>query len=295
MKTITRHQLLLLIVFVLAVRVLTSWLYDAPTTNTLGVALQATTTPAPTLAPAPTATPFTPVGEVIPLKPLDRLTSLNATVKINVNGQLNEKRAQGDLTAQLNTNDQISQITVTGPLLGDIVAQVGGSVVGLFTPNKVDIFKTPDGTYVVVKTLFDLCIKPDAPKATAALEELSPQNLMQMLTSNDVARGTLVGEETLNGVPVKHYIIDGPTFLAAAQSSSDPNLRTFGEALWSADNADLYVSSEGGYPVSFRGSYSGEFEPLKFEGDFTVQVDLTGVNTNTPVTLPSACNNPIRP
>ncbi len=30
---------------------------------------------------------------------------------------------------------------------------------------------------------------------------------------SDVARGTLVGDESLNGVAVKHYVIDGPTFL----------------------------------------------------------------------------------
>ena len=85
----------------------------------------------------------------------------------------------------------------------------------------------------------------------------------------------------------------GPAFLAAAQQSSDPNVRTFGEALRSADDADLYVDSAGGYPVAFRGSYTGAFDPLKFDGDFSVQIDLTGVNQNTPVSLPSACNNPI--
>ena len=64
-------------------------------------------------------------------------------------------------------------------------------------------------------------------------------------------RCTLVGEETLHGVPVKHYVLDGDAFLAAAQESSEPNLREFGEALWSAEDADLYVEAEGGYPVVF--------------------------------------------
>ena len=63
--------------------------------------------------------------------------------------------------------------------------------------------------------------------------------------------------------------------------------------MWSAEDADLYVDPEGGYPVAFRGSYSGAYEPLKFEGDFEVQIEVTGVNTNTPVNLPASCNNPI--
>lgn len=240
------------------------------------------------LAPTP------PPGEVIPLKPIAGLTSLNATVKLDVNGLINGKRAQGDLTALLTTNDQgKSQITVSGSLLGDIAAEVGGSLVGLFTPSKVDIYKMPDGVYVVINGLFPVCVKPKDVKATAALDEMSPQSLLSMLTSTDVARGKLVGEETLNGVPVKHYVINGDAFLAAAQKSSDPKLKAFGESLWSAEDADLYVDAKGGYPVAFSGSYSGEYAPLKFEGDFAVDIELTGVNTNTPVSLPASCNKPI--
>ena len=114
-----------------------------------------------------------------------------------------------------------------------------------------------------------------------------------MLTSSDVARAKFVGEETLNGVPVKHFVLNGDAFLAAAQNSTDPQLRAFGEALWSAEDADLYVDAEGGYPVAFRGSFSGKYEPLKFEGIFEVQIEVTDVNTNTPVDLPASCNNPI--
>ena len=38
---------------------------------------------------------------------------------------------------------------------------------------------------------------------------------------------------------------------------------------------------------------NGKYEPLKFEGDFSVQIELTGVNANTPVDLPASCANPI--
>lgn len=244
------------------------------------------------VAPASSPTPLP--GDAIPLVPIADLTSLNATVKLDVNGLIDGQRAQGDLTGLLTTNDQgKSKVTVSGSLLGDIAAQVGGSLVSLFTPSKVDLYKVPQGAYVVVNGLFPVCVKPETSKATAALDEMSPSSLLSMLTSNDVARGELVGEETLNGVPVKHYVIDGDAFLAAAQKSTDPQLRAFGEALWSAEDADLYVDAKGGHPVAFRGSYSGAFDPLKFEGDFDVAIELTGVNTNTPVDLPSSCNKPI--
>lgn len=240
------------------------------------------------------STPTPPPGDPIPLKTIDGLTSLNATVNIQVNGLINGKRAQGDLNAALTANDQNqSKISVTGPLLGDIVAQVGGSLVSLFTPSQVDIYKVPEGTYIVLNGFFPVCVKPQAANASAALDEMSPKNILKMLTSSDVARGKLVGEEKLNGKTVKHYVINGDAFLAAAKKSKDTKTKAFADALWAAEDADLYVDAQGGYPVAFSGCYSGTYAPLKFEGDFCVDIELTGVNTNTPVKLPASCNNPI--
>jgi hypothetical protein len=112
----------------------------------------------------------------------------------------------------------------------------------------------PEGTYIVANSLIPVCIKPKADKTPEALDDVSPQSLLSMLTSSDVARGVLVGEENLNGVAVKHYVLDGDAFLAAAQKSSEPNLRAFSKALWSAEDADLYVDAKGGYPAAFSGS-----------------------------------------
>jgi len=262
----------------------------------LDVVAPAFSTSAVTWLLAPVSAPTPVPGDPIPLKSIEGLNSLNATVKLDVNGLIDGKRAEGDLNALLASNDQEkSRVTVSGSLLGDIAAQVGGSVLGLFTPSKVDLYKVPEGAYVAVGGLLPLCIKPDTSEATAALDELSPSSMLNMLTGSDVARGKFVGDEKLNGVPVKHYVIDGDAFLAAAQKSSDPKLQAFGEALWSADDMDLYVDAKGGYPVALRGNYSGEFEPLKFEGDFGVQIELTGVNTNPKVDLPNSCKKPITP
>ena len=61
----------------------------------------------------------------------------------------------------------------------------------------------------------------------------------------------------------------------------------------SATDADLYVDAEGGYPVAYSGGFSGVFEPLKFEGDLTVDIELTGINGDPEVALPGACDRPI--
>jgi len=289
MKLNSRYGRAGVLAFLFALTLLFGYLLGATTSRPLALAAQASATSTPlltaTLAP----------GDPIPLKPLTDLTSLQAAVQLNVNGEVNGQRTQGALNADIvtNLNDQ-SKITVTGPLLGDIVAQVGGAAVSLFKPSQVEIYKMPTGAYIVVKSFLDVCVKPNDPQATAATDNLSPQALLTMLTSPEVARGKLVGEETLNGVKVKHYIVSGPAFLAAAQNSRDPNLKKFGSALWSADDAHVYVSAEG-YPVAFQGSYSGEFEPLKFKGDFDVRIDLTDVNQPVQIALPRSCNNPITP
>lgn len=233
-------------------------------------------------------------GEPIPLTPLTSLSALEAVATITVDGTVNGKPTQGDLTATLTSTDQnVSQIDVTGSLLGDVVAQVGGSAVKLFRPDEVSVYGTPEGTYILVKGLFDVCVRPEDSEATAALEQLSPQGLMDILTGSDVARGTLVGEEDHDGMAVRHYVIDGDEFLAAAQSSSDPDVNRFAQALTSATDGDLYVSADGGYPVAYSGGFSGSFEPLAFEGDLRVTIDLTAVDDVAEVSLPGACDRPI--
>ena len=262
----------------------------------LGVAAQAFSKPALGAQVTPTWTPSPLPDAVIPLKPIPDLTSLNATAKLDVNGLVDGKRTQGDLNAVLASNDQgESRITMTGSLLGEVAAQMGGSLLGLFAPSSVDIYKVPQDTYVVVNSLFPVCVRLEANEATAMLDEMSPQSLLSMLTSSDVLRGKLVGQETLHGIRVKHYVIDGDAFLAAAQKSSDPDLKAFGKALRWAEDADLYVDAKGGYPVAFRGGFSGSYEPLKLEGDLDVQIELTGVNTGTLVNLPNSCRYPISP
>ena len=231
-------------------------------------------------------------GEPIPLSPLTDLSSLEATVTVTVDGTVDGKPTSGDLTAQLVSGEQGSEIAATGSLLGDIVAQVGGSAVKLFRPSEVSVYTVSDGTYVVVSGLFDLCIKPQDSEATAALDQLSPQALMTTLTSSDVARGTFVGDEMLDGAAVKHYAIDGEGFLAAAQASTDPNVLLFAQSLTAASDADLYVS-EAGYPVAYQGSFEGAFAPLGFEGMLAVDIELTGINGDASVMLPDVCDNPI--
>jgi len=53
------------------------------------------------------------------------------------------------------------------------------------------------------------------------------------------------------------------------------------------------VDAKGGYPVAYSGTFSGTYEPLGFGGDFDVQIQLTSVNADTTIKLPSPCSKPI--
>lgn len=230
----------------------------------------------------------------IPLTSLGDLTSLEATVSLSAAGSLKGEEMAGDLTVQL-VGDELQQyrIDITGDLLGPIAAQVGGKLVGLFRPRQVSVYVVDDGNYVVVSGLTDVCIRTEDTATTEALGQLSPRTLMTILTDSDVARGSLVGRESLEGAPVDHYIVDGTTFLAAAQASSEPAVQAFGQSLRAASDADIYIDTESGYPVRYEGAFSGAYEPVGLDGDFSVAIDLTKVGTDATVTLPKACAVPI--
>ena len=230
----------------------------------------------------------------IPLTSLGDVTSLEATATLSATGSLQGEEMAGDLTAQLVADEQGQyRVDLTGDLLGPIATQVGGKLVKLFRPKQVSAYVVEDGNYVVVSGLTDLCIRTEDTAATEALSQLSPRALMTILTDSDVANGSLVGTESLDGVAVDHYVIDGPTFLAAAQASSDPAVQAFGQTLRGASDADIYIDTATGYPVRFEGAFSGAYEPVGLDGDFSVRLDVTKVGTDNTVTLPKACATPI--
>jgi len=71
---------------------------------------------------------------------------------------------------------------------------------------------------------FRVCVKPAVDKSKAALDDVGAQSLLGMLTGSDMARGKCVGDETLNGVPVKHYVINGDAFLIRCPSIGSPGV-----------------------------------------------------------------------
>jgi len=230
----------------------------------------------------------------IPLTPLGDLTSLEATATLSAEGSMGGEQMAGDLTLQLVADEQGQyRVDITGDLLGPVAAQVGGKLVKLFRPKQVSVYVVEDGNYVVVSGLTDLCVRTEDTATTEALSQLSPRALMTILTDSDVANGSLVGSENLDGTAVDHYVIDGSSFLAAAQASNDPTVQTFGQALRDAGDADIYIDTETGYPVRYEGAFSGAYEPVGLDGDFSVRIDLTSIGTDSTVDLPKACDTPI--
>jgi hypothetical protein len=283
MKTLIRNTVLGLTVVALAALVYLAFDFVRPASTgfTFASWFEQAKTPAP-------------LGDPIPMKPLTDLTSFESSVRLDVNGLIDGERTEGDLTAKVIVADgNKSKVTVSGSLLGPIVARVGGSLVSLVTPSSVDLYKMPDGAYITIGGFIPVCVKPKALNATEALDELSPQNLLALLTDPEVARGKFVSEGEINGVKAKRYVIDGDAFLETAQNSENEKLQKFAENLWSADDIYVWVDSKTGYPIALKGNFTGAFEPLGFEGDIAIDLALTNANAKTDVRLPNSCNRPI--
>jgi hypothetical protein len=283
MKAIIRNTVLGLTVVALAALVYLAFDFTRPASSgfTFASWFSQTKTPAP-------------LGDPIPMKPLTDLTAFESSVRLDVNGLIDGERTKGDLTAKVVVADKNkSRVTVSGSLLGPIVARVGGSLVSLVTPSSVDLFKMPDGAYITIGGFIPICVKPSALNATETLDDLSPQNLLALLTAPEVARGKFVSEGQINGVKAKRYVIDGDAFLATAQASENEKLRAFAENLWTADDIYVWVDSATGYPSALKGSFTGAFEPLGFEGDIAIDIALTNPNAKTQIKLPNSCNRPI--
>lgn len=134
-------------------------------------------------------------------------------------------------------------------------------MLSLFTPSKVDVYKMAAGAYMGINGRVPVCVKPQMDKPTGALEDVSRDALLGMLTSSDVVCGQFAGDETMSGKAVKHYMMDG--------------------------------DAAGGYPAAFEGDYSEACEPPKFEGDFGADIQVTDVDKGTAANLPAARKNPI--
>lgn len=269
-----------------------------------------TSTPTPipptnTPIPTPTATPETkktvaaPTPEIVNQSKADTggiaigslsnavpdVKSLQTKMTLTLDGtDAGNKVLKGTFDVSLNNNLALKQteLTVGGDLLTPLLAdQLRG-----FSARSLSLYAINNQVYASIQTLLRVCVKPNAAQINVdeIAQSLSLDTFTSMVAANGRFPGTLVGDEVVNGIPSKHYKVDVAAYeaMAAANGMTDLKLK----------QGDVWLASQGDYVTRLNVSGNGKLSNLvnkTFTGDFTLSMELTGVNNSPEVVLPANC------
>ncbi|NJM42542.1 MAG: hypothetical protein HC853_18280, partial [Anaerolineae bacterium] len=223
----------------------------APTAT--GAAARATSRPAPTSAPVATAAPtrsasnVAPAANAIPVKQasakFSSITSSQSAMYLTLDGKGGDGKAiKGNMTVGLSADvtGKKSHIEIGGNLIGPLLsAQLRG-----FNPRGMGIYDVSGSTFVRLDTLLTVCAKPKGgiPGLDNLASSLTTDGFLDMIGSDRVFPGKLVGDATLNGLAVQHYTLD---LAALKQSAQRRGLVNWPEL----SRGEMWLAKDGGYIV----------------------------------------------
>lgn len=271
-------------------------------TRVLPAQATATSTRANTATPRPTATPparatarATPVPTLPPgitIQPISQVASIRSyktVVSMRLDGQSTGRVARGDFNAELQTNvsTRRQSIGITGSLISTLLGQYlrGIPISGL------TVYLIEGKPYVVAQALIvRVCAVPGAP--IAGLDQLSSGLsadvfLIQMTGSNKIY-GTLVGNETVNGIPTRRYKLDVKTINELAKKN---------RASAQLKSGEVWIAVQGDYIVRLNVEGTGNLAAntgVDFNGNAGITLNVSDVNRGADIRLPAQCNNPMR-
>lgn len=275
-----------------------------PDRSTRMLPAQATATPtrASTAMPRPTtpplawttarATPVPTLPSSITIQPISQVASIKSyktVVSMRLDGRNAGRVAQGDFNAELQTNASTRRqsIGITGSLISTLLGQYlrGIPISGL------TVYLIEGKPYVVAQALIvRVCAVPGAP--IAGLDQLSnglsaDVFLMQMTGSNKIY-GTLVGNETVNGIPTRRYKLDVKTINELAKKN---------RASAQLKSGEVWIAIQGDYIVRLNVEGTGNLAAntgVDFNGNTSITLNVSDVNRSADIRLPTQCNNPMR-
>jgi hypothetical protein len=155
------------------------------------------------------------------------------------------------------------------------------------------VYRLSGGSYLLYQFASDTyidCVKLSDPDAQDPFyQHQTPfESLLQM--TQRFLYGSLVGEEEVNGVPVRHYVLDEAAFNAAALADDSQEVRnTLGKV--KLTGGDVYLARDGNYVVRLGAGYQGTVQGLEpgLSGDLRLDFDLTRPEGENGVGMPEAC------
>lgn len=252
---------------------------------------QATATPKPkataTTAAKVAATPD--AGIVVqPISKTSAIKSYRTTLNMNLDGVSGGKVSKGDLNADVQSipGQKKQSAAISGSQMGQLLSPFLGGI----PVNKLTLYLFDKNVYALAQSLLTVCATPKNP--IAGIDQLknglSADQLIVGLTGSNKIYGTLVGEETVNGIPSKHYKLDVKKMNELAKNSKqDVKL----------NSGDVWLAKDGGYVTRFTGDVDGALNQaagVDFDGNVKLQMNVGDLNKINDIPLPSQCNRPIQ-
>jgi len=255
----------------------------------------ATATPKPTATsvaktaatPAVKATPD--AGIVVqPITKDSSIKSYRTIVNMIMDGVSAGKVAKGDLNADVQSIPASKKQSAA--LSGSLMSQLLGPYLNGIPVSKITLYLFGKDLYVLAQSLLTVCAVPK--NAIPALDQLknglSADQFIAGLTGSNKIYGTLVGEETVNGISSKHYKLDVKKMNELAKANKqDVTLKS----------GDVWLAKNGGYLTRFIGDVNGSLNKtagVDFKGNVQMTLNVGELNKITDIPLPGQCSRPIQ-
>jgi hypothetical protein len=224
---------------------------------------------------------------VQPISKSTNVKSYRTLVNMQLDGTSAGKPAKGDLNAEVLSipGSKKQSIGISGSLMGTLL--------GRYLPipvSKLTVYLMDQLTYAFAQSLLSVCAVPKNP--IAGLDQLrsglSADVFLTGLTGSNKFYGTLVGEETVNGIPSRHYKLDAAAMNALAKKNGVSG---------TINSGDVWLAKDGNWVTRLTTDVNGDLSKtagVDFAGDANINLNVSDVNTIADIPLPGQCSRPIQ-
>ncbi|NJM40863.1 MAG: trypsin-like peptidase domain-containing protein, partial [Anaerolineae bacterium] len=240
-------------------------------------------------------------GKLVPItiKPLSdtypEIDSLRLQFDIVQDGKdADGKVVKGNVFAKIEVNNAKEQrrTTLGGSLLVEQIQT------GLPAKTQISVLNFGSDAYVLLEADKTTCLKTEDDSFTKEIDNLQGtfdeaiNELVTALSQNDKTPiASLVGEETMNGIDVQHYVVDSAT---TAGKPILQGLNKDGNQFKQA-KVDFWTATEGDYLVklALNGTGKNNLTGDSVDGKITFSVAYSDINKTVNLTLPRSCQSAV--
>ena len=257
--------------------------------------ISATETPVASPAPAATVTSQAPeTKQIVPhiISGSQMLKETRQVVSLSLNGQSTDgKQLNGDLSvARTHSADlQQSSAVMTGSLSNRALVlmketEINSPILG------TAVYRLQRGIFWMVDYGDEDygCVKMEKGESDLFSARSTFADTLLSYTEKYLY-GTWASDEEVNGIAVRHYVIDAEASNQAVERLTNRSVENSVSKLKVVDG-DVYLAREGGYLVSLQLNYQGELSDLAFNGKVQLSYNHSYPQKTDQVTLPAVCD-----